>query len=100
MGEEFHVRMIDTLTIQNCNVQYVDFMIHSEIDGILLNTNVRILCLGFLPGRKINLIRAPKEQQRSRSWHRMVSRARQGVGLGMSRALLQPAACKTQFQRQ
>jgi hypothetical protein len=29
-----------------------------------------------------------------------VSRARQGVGLGMSRALLQPAACKTQFQRQ
>ena len=38
-------------------------------------------------------MRAPKEQQRSSSWHRMVSRARQGVGLGMTRALLQPAAC-------
>ena len=27
------------------------------------------------------------------SWQRMVSRTRQGVGLGMSRALLQPAGC-------
>jgi hypothetical protein len=50
------------------------------------------LCLGFLPGTVKSIdTRAPKEQQRSSSWQRMVSRTCQCVGLGMSRALHQPA---------
>jgi hypothetical protein len=54
------------------------------------------LCLGFLPARVKSIdTRAPKEQQRSSSWQRMVSRTRQCVGLGMSSALLQPAGVRS-----
>jgi hypothetical protein len=53
---------------------------------------VRCALVSYVPGTVKSIdTRAPKEQQRSSSWQRMVSRTRQCVGLGMSRALLQPA---------